>query len=89
MIDDNKKFSESDLGGEFIIPPDSDLILMPSELLAGDVLLYRSGNGKIHQQKISEATGSPYTHAAIYLGSGLVAEFNFPLGVAKRALEDL
>ena len=50
-------------------------------------MLYRSGNGKIHKRKISEATGSPYTHAAIYLGGGLVAESNFPLGVAKRALE--
>lgn len=87
MIGDNTKSSERDAGGESTIPPDSDLILNPSELLPGDVLLYRSGNGKIHQRKISEATGSPYTHAAIYLGGDLVAESNFPRGVAKRALE--
>ena len=88
MTGDNKDSSKSDSGGEFTAPPDGDLILKPSELLPGDVLLYRSSNGKFLQRKISEATGSPYTHAAIYLGEGLVAESNFPSGVGKNPLED-
>lgn len=87
MIGNNKESSESDLGKVSTIPH-SDLILKAADLLPGDVLLYRSGNEKIHQRKILEATGSPYTHAAIYLGDGLVAESNFPLGVGKNPLED-
>jgi cell wall-associated NlpC family hydrolase len=88
VIGDNKGTSKNRAGGDSTIPADSDLIIKPSDLLPGDVLLYRPGKEKIHQRKISEATGSPYTHAAIYLGDGLVAESNFPRGVAKHMLED-
>lgn len=88
MTGDNRESTKSGSGGESTLPPDSDLILKPLDLLPGDVLLYRSGNEKFHQRKISEVTGSPYTHAAIYLGDGLVAESNFPRGVTKHALGD-
>ena len=49
-----------------------------SELLPGDILLYRSMHQKKLQQKISTATGSPYTHASIYLGDGIIAEATPP-----------
>lgn len=79
---------ERDQGRESTISPNSGLILDPSDLLPGDVLLYRSDGEKKHRRKISEATGSPYTHAAIYLGDGLVAESNFPNGVGKHPVAD-
>lgn len=60
------------------------MIISVDDLLPGDVLLYRASRQKPHQKKISEVTGSPYTHAAIFLGDGLVAESNFPLGVVKK-----
>jgi hypothetical protein len=65
----------------------SDLILHSSDLLPGDVLLYRPRNPNNIQRGISKATNSPYTHAAIYLGDGCIAESGFPLGVARSALE--
>jgi len=67
---------------------DLSLLVAVADLLPGDVLLYRAGLQKPHQRKISAVTGSPYTHAAIFLGDGLVAESNFPLGVAKRPVEE-
>lgn len=87
MAGNNDKSVESKAPSEAMLLPGSDLIIRPSDLLPGDVLLYRSDNRKIHQRKISEATGSPYTHAAIYLGGGIVAESNFPRGVGKRTVE--
>ena len=66
----------------------SSLIVSVADLLPGDVLLYRAIRQKLHQQKISAVTGSPYTHAAIFLGDGLVAESNFPHGVAKKPVEN-
>ncbi len=67
---------------------DGGLTVSVADLLPGDVLLYRSSGQKFHQKKISEVTGSPYTHAAIFLGNGLVAEANFPHGVAKRPVQE-
>jgi hypothetical protein len=89
VIGNNAKFAASDRGGESTSSTDgADSIVQQGDLLPGDVLLYRSAGTKIHQQKISEATGSPYTHAAIYLGDGLVAESNFPGGVVKHQVRD-
>ncbi len=56
-------------------------ILNISNLLPGDILLYRPCNPNFIQRKISEKTGSPYTHASIYIGDGLIAEAVFPFGV--------
>ncbi len=49
--------------------------------------LRRENRQKPHQQKISDVTSSPYTHAAIFLGDCLIAEANFPHGVAKQHVE--
>lgn len=73
---------------EATIPPDSDLVLAPSDLLPGDVLLYRPRNPNMIQRKISSATGSLFTHAAIYIGDGFVAEAGVLMGVTKSALAD-
>jgi hypothetical protein len=65
-----------------------DLAVQPSDLLPGDVLVYRPRSPNVVQRAISSATSSPYTHAAIYLGAGIVAESGAPLGVTKSALQD-
>lgn len=57
-----------------------------SDLLPGDVLLYRPRKPCWHQRCISKETDSPYTHAAIYLGDGYIADSTFPCGVKKRPL---
>lgn len=88
MIGDKDKSEPGDEGEEPTIPPDSDLIVQQSDLMPGDVLLYRSRKITSVQRAISEATGSPYTHAAIYLGDGVVAESNVPIGVGERRLAD-
>ena len=67
---------------------EGSLTVSVADLLPGDVLLYRANAQKFHQKKISEVTGSPYTHAAIFLGNGLVAESNFPFGVSKRSVQE-
>lgn len=87
MIGD-KESEPGDEGEEPTIAPDSDLIVKQSDLMPGDVLLYRSRKITSVQRAISDATGSPYTHAAIYLGDGVVAESNVPRGVGKRKLAD-
>lgn len=71
-----------------ILATDGDLILRPSNLLPGDVLLYRPSTPNAIQRRITSATGSPYTHAAIYIGAGLIAESVVPSGVTKSALRD-
>jgi cell wall-associated NlpC family hydrolase len=59
-------------------PPDYPLLIQPGDLLPGDVLLYRPRTPNLVQKAISLATDSPYTHAAIFLGDGLMAESMFP-----------
>jgi cell wall-associated NlpC family hydrolase len=54
------------------------LLINFRDLLPGDILLFRANRQKPHQKKISAATNSPYTHAAIYLGDGRIAESKFP-----------
>ncbi|MCI4680593.1 hypothetical protein K9U39_18025 [Rhodoblastus acidophilus] len=44
------------------------------DLLPGDVLLYRPAGPNAVQRRISATTSSPYTHAAIHLGGGEIAE---------------
>jgi hypothetical protein len=73
---------------ELTNPPGGDLAIQPSDLLTGDVLLYRPRKPNVIQKSISSVTLSPYTHAAIYLGAGLVAESVVPFGVAKSSLQD-
>lgn len=46
----------------------------PSDLLIGDILLYRPEFPNCVQKKIQQKTKSPYTHAAIYIGGGYIAE---------------
>jgi hypothetical protein len=69
---------------------DDSLQLRSSDLLHGDVLLYRPHRPNAVQKRISSATDSPYTHAAIYVGDNVVAEsVAWPclIGVRKHALE--
>jgi hypothetical protein len=84
----NSKSSEGQTDKETMIPSVGSLIVTVADLLPGDVLLYRAGRPKAHQRKIAEATGSPYTHAAIFLGDGMVAESNIPRGVGRRSVEE-
>ncbi|WP_299854669.1 hypothetical protein [uncultured Roseobacter sp.] len=81
MINDNRNVVATN-------PLEGGLTVSVADLLTGDVLLYRANGQKLHQKKISAVTGSPYTHAAIFLGNDLVAESNFPHGVAKRPVEE-
>lgn len=88
MIGNKKEPPEGVPDEELLIPPDSDLALQPSDLLPGDVLLYRPRSPNVMQQRISSATGSPYTHAAIYIDGGLIAASGVPFGVTKSALKE-
>jgi hypothetical protein len=54
------------------------LIISPADLLPGDILLFSSLSQKPHAKQISKVTGSPYTHAAIYIGDGEIAESTPP-----------
>jgi hypothetical protein len=56
------------------------------DLRPGDVLLYRPKAPAVHQRMISKQSASPYTHAAIYLGDGFVAEALVSGGVQKNPL---
>jgi hypothetical protein len=70
-------------------PSHSALELQPSDLLTGDVLLYRPRAPNLWQTAISAATDSPYTHAAIYIGGGQIADSMPPWGVRKHDLNEL
>lgn len=52
--------------------------LAAQELLPGDILLVRPAKPNCVHRRITEETGSHYTHACIYVGKGVVAEANFP-----------
>jgi hypothetical protein len=65
---------------------DGTVIVQPGDLLAGDVLLYRPRRPGFVQEQITSTTGSPYTHAGICLGDGLVADSNVPWGIGKRSV---
>jgi hypothetical protein len=80
MINDNRDVVGAN-------PLDGGLTVSVADLLPGDVLLYRANGQKSYQKQITEVTGSPYTHAAIFLGNGLVAESNFPYGVVRRSVQ--
>lgn len=58
------------------------------DLLPGDILIYCAKNPGSIAKGISAVTGSPYTHAGIFLEDGMVAESNFPAGVAKIHLAE-
>jgi len=65
---------------------DRRLVLTSADLLPGDILLYRPLKPHLIQQGITKVTGSPYTHASIYVGGGYVADSNIPLGVKRNML---
>jgi hypothetical protein len=69
------------------MPADCLLVIQPDNLLPGDVLLYRSRAPNLVQKAISSATDGPYTHAAICLGNGPIAESVVPNGVVKSDLK--
>ena len=54
------------------LAPHSDLTFQ--DLLPGDVLLHKSRSPTNYHKFISNYKSSPYTHAAIYLGNGMIAE---------------
>ena len=84
VIGSNKKATTDSTDSAAANSSDGSAINPVADLLPGDVLLYRASRQKLHQQGISSVTGSPYTHAAIFLGDGMVAESSFPKGVNKR-----
>lgn len=88
MIGKNSKRAKEELEDSSTTPIDHDLILSLDDLLPGDVLLYRPQLSSYVSRKISEATRSPYTHAAIYVGDGNVADSMPPKGVSRRPLAD-
>ena len=91
MIDSNKNPLKSFDGDGPSASLYRSLLLTPSDLLPGDVLLYRPSCPNVVQKKISSATQSPYTHAAIYIGDGLISELvAWPrlIGVRKHTLEE-
>ena len=49
-----------------------------ADLKCGDILLYRHLRQSKMQAEISRKTASPYTHAAIYLGDGLILDAVLP-----------
>lgn len=55
-----------------------------ADLQAGDILLCCPLAPDRIQQAISDATGSPYTHAAIVLGDNFLAEAVVPTGVVRN-----
>lgn len=68
-------------------PPSNADIIGEADLRAGDVLLYRPLEPTFFQSKISKATESPYTHAAIYLGDGMIADSGVLNGVTRSEFE--
>ncbi|WP_046868854.1 hypothetical protein [Microvirga massiliensis] len=62
-------------------------VIQPSDLLPGDVLLYRPRAPNTFQRLISKFTDSPYTHAAICLGDNRVAESLVKTGVTTNLLD--
>lgn len=65
----------------------AELAIRASDLLPGDILLFHSLSKQPQAAAISKATNSPYTHAAIYIGSGQIAESDIPK-VRVRKLTD-
>lgn len=64
------------------------LSLKPEDLLPGDILLFRWSEPDSLARRISAGSGSPYTHAAIYVGDGMIAESVSPEGVVENALAE-
>jgi hypothetical protein len=62
-------------------------IMQLSDLLPGDVLLYRPREPDGLQRRVIAATGSPYTHAAIVIDDNKIAEALIPVGVGRIALD--
>lgn len=86
MVSGSKGPVESMTSQEPALLADQDMIIRPADLLLGDVLLYRPRTANVIQSEIIQATGSPYTHAAIYLGNDKIAESVFPCGVTQSSL---
>jgi cell wall-associated NlpC family hydrolase len=86
-IGENKDQQEERIDEIGLMPLAKDFLIELSDLRPGDILLFRSIDKKMHQRKISRVTKSPYTHAAIYIGSGEIAESKLPK-VRIRKLSD-
>ncbi|MEH7830483.1 hypothetical protein [Gemmobacter denitrificans] len=84
MTGTNKNLATAKAEGVKLITVEDQLFLQAADLQPGDVLLYRPQKPNMVQMKISAATSSPYTHAAIYLGDGKIADSNIPFGVSIR-----
>lgn len=68
--------------------------LHPSQLEPGDILLCRGNVGGVSptayiRSQIAEATSSPYTHAALYLGTGKIVDARVLQGIKVRPLIEL
>lgn len=63
-------------------------IIQFEDLLPGDILLYRPLNPDALQRRVSGALKTPYTHAAIYLGTDEIAESVIPDGVVINAVRN-
>lgn len=53
--------------------------LTAAHLQAGDILLHQPRNPRWFEKGIALCTGSPYTHASIYIGDNTIAEARLPL----------
>jgi hypothetical protein len=69
------------------VPTEMPLAINFGDLLPGDVLIYRPLVPDENENRIAQVTGSPYTHAAIYLGENEIAEAIMPNGVMINPLE--
>lgn len=52
--------------------------LTSGDLKAGDILLHQPANPKWYEKGIAWCTGSPYTHASIFIGDDTIAEARLP-----------
>ncbi|MCK1338619.1 hypothetical protein IVB38_22045 [Bradyrhizobium sp. 38] len=64
------------------------LLLEFADLLPGDILLFRAVEPDALAQRVSDEIGSPYTHAAVYLGNGEIIEAGDPKIEKHRLSED-
>lgn len=60
------------------------LLLDFPDLLPGDILLFRAIDPDPLAKRVSRTTGSPYTHAGIYLGADELLEAGYPKVEIRR-----
>jgi hypothetical protein len=84
MTSENSQNDTSDDAGHLL----DGLRLDFTDLLPGDILLFRAIQPDALAQRVSIDIGSPYTHAAVYLGNGEVIEAGHPK-IEKRRLSEV